>query len=521
MKIAIAAFFALSTVLHAASPEHVRVVASDEFADTLAPAQRAAINAEAAHNIAELTRAGLLPPAHPASTTDMADLAWPLRPVAGFDQFDYYGISYFVDHDTRAGFVQDYTCGARTYDLPTGYNHAGTDYYLWPFPWRMMDQGFVQVVAAAPGVIVAKADGSFDRSCAIQSHPVNFVNVLQDDGLHAIYLHLRNGSVTALPIGARVAAGDYLGTVGSSGASSGPHLHFELDDAAGNVVDPRHGQCNAAPDRWIVFQPYEDPHIDSISTHSAEPVFIPCGVDDSGNPIDETPNYKDTFAPGDVLWVFASYRDIRSGMNTDFSILRPDGSVFAHWGFDLASQTLPSDFYSGTALDWKYTLPADAAAGTWNIVAQFAGQTYTRTFTVVGTPQIALGGYLSGNWFDPSPNQSGHGFQLEFTNQANTALAIWFVYAPNGGAQNWIYAQGSYDTSKNAVTLPAVLLSGARFPPNFRSNDVTTTAWGTLTFAFTDCYHGVASWVSTLPGYGSGAIPIQRLTQIAGTSCPP
>ena len=39
-----------------------------------------------------------------------------------------------------------------------------------------------------------------------------------------------------------------------------------------------------------------------------------------------------------------------------------------------------------------------------------------------------LGGYLSGQWYNPA--QSGHGFSMEFTNSNNTLIAIWFVFAP-------------------------------------------------------------------------------------------
>jgi streptogramin lyase len=130
---------------------------------------------------------------------------------------------------------------------------------------------------------------------------------------------------------------------------------------------------------------------------------------------------------------------------------------------------------------------------------------------------IKIDGYISGNWFNPA--QSGHGFQLEVA-QDNTMIAIWFVFAPDGSGQNWIYAQGTYDPTSSTVTLPAMISSGAKFPPNFNPNDVTRTPWGTITFSFSDCGHGTASWNSTLPGYGSGALPIVRLTQIRGTTCP-
>lgn len=152
------------------------------------------------------------------------------------------------------------------------------------------------------------------------------------------------------------------------------------------------------------------------------------------------------------------------------------------------------------------------------------------------TPTITLGGYLSGNWFNSS--QGGHGFQLEFTNHTTSAttadmVAIWFVYTPagstanDGSGQNWIYAEGDYDTTKNTVTLPAILLSGAKFPPNFNPADVKRVpdgaTWGTLTFTFTDCNNGSVSWHSTVPGYNNQndtPLALTRLTQIAGTTCP-
>ena len=54
-----------------------------------------------------------------------------------------------------------------------------------------------------------------------------------------LYGHLSEVSV---PDGAEVQAGDALGSEGSSGSSSGPHLHFELD-----VVDPHRGTHPVPP----------------------------------------------------------------------------------------------------------------------------------------------------------------------------------------------------------------------------------------------------------------------------------
>lgn len=198
----------------------------------------------------------------------------------------------------------------------------------------------------------------------------------------------------------------------------------------------------------------------------------------------------------------------------------------------------------------------DGAGGIGNVSS---GWSFTRTFNTAGTiryfcelhgsaggggmagsiivnavtpppPTIALGGYLSGNWFIPT--QGGSGFQLEFTSAAGSAagtlqaLAIWFVYTPDGTGQNWVFAQGDYTPTSNTVTLPAEILIGTQFPPNYVANNVhqlNNAIWGSITFKFSDCNNGTVSWHSTVAGYNNAndtPLPIQRLTQIAGTTCP-
>lgn len=193
--------------------------------------------------------------------------------------------------------------------------------------------------------------------------------------------------------------------------------------------------------------------------------------------------------------------------------------------------------YSQSSITPVWLLSAEVNAGqaisngSWTSGGtQIESGTFNASFTsssTGGSTAITLGGYMSGNWYNPS--QSGHGFELEFTSQAsdtpdqNTIVAYWYAYTPNGAGQNWIYAQGSYNTASNTVTLPALLLGGTKFPypmTNFNSNAIQQTPWGTLTFTFSDCNNGTASWNSSISGYGSGSMPIARLTSVAGTSCP-
>jgi hypothetical protein len=378
-----AAVFASAGLLLAgtasARPPDARWLADDAaHSDALSPPQRLRIEQQIANVLGSPALRATLAT---RKAIQAVELNWPLRsnrPGA----FGYHGISNYVDHDPAfPSRLRDYACGARTYDNAGGYNHAGTDYFLWPFPWRTMDEEAVSIVAAADGVIVGRSDGNPDRSCATGDAPWNAVYVRHDDGGIAWYGHMKRGSVTAKQPGDSIAAGEYLGLVGSSGSSTGPHLHFELHDAAGRVVDPRHGECNAAPERWSPPQPYEDPAINALSLHDAQPETLSCGVD-AGQPVHEETHQIHIVAPGQTFRTFAAFRDHRNGEISRFSLVRPDGSVFADWPFDLASADLPRPFYSATGWVWVHTLPADAPTGYWSYRAEFHGQAYRLDFYV-------------------------------------------------------------------------------------------------------------------------------------------
>lgn len=360
--------------------------------DDITPEQRARIEAELAHNVADLQRAGLLAETPPLPAPTQGGLIWPLRAVPGYAAPGYHGISNFVDLNPAVpNQLLDWNCGARTYDQSGGYNHAGIDIFTWPFTWLLMDQGAIEIIAAAPGTIIGKIDGNDDRSCPNHySDDWNAVYVQHSDGTVAWYGHMKKSSLTAKPVGAVVAAGEFLGKVGSAGFSSGPHLHFENHAAStGAILEPFAGACNAGPSLWAQQPPYYDSAINLLATHSDAPDFH---GDNCPNPVAETPNFSDRFQPGQVAYFAAYYRDQLGPQPTDFTIERPDGSAFASWTFRMSDATT-DPYYVASYWYWWYTLPADAPVGLWHLRANYEGVDYGHAFYV--------GDVLFANGFEP------------------------------------------------------------------------------------------------------------------------
>ena len=155
-----------------------------------------------------------------------------------------------------------------------------------------------------------------------------------------------------------------------------------------------------------------------------------------------------------------------------------------------------------------------------SIDAMCGTNSFVSTQPAASPTSITIRPGISGNWADPTIGQDGHGFQFEILPN-NGILVIWFVFTPDGTGQTWLYSQGTYDPTSNTVTLPTYVSVGQKFPPNYNVSDRHLTQWGTLTFTFTDCNRGTASWTSTAAGYPpSGSFPIARVTSIAGTTCP-
>lgn len=297
----------------------------------------------------------------------------PLRAKAGFNDYGYYIINNQVDHDlTPNGNLLDYECGERTYDWGNG-NHEGTDYVLWPYPWKYMQEEVMEIIAAAPGVIIDKRDGFFDLNCVNNGNPNwNGIIIEHADGSQAWYWHFKDGAITSKNIGDSVAEGEYLGAAGSSGSSTIPHLHFEVYDANNNLIDPYEGPCNDMnPNSWWASQPnYYVPEINHLSTHSSSDIDFDCGVV-------ENTYEKLNFEIGETVFFRIFYRDIQTGSDTHIVVRRPDSSILYDYIF-----TSPWPNYTGAYGEWQYVVDNTWPDGVYTITAEFGGNAYETIFGV-------------------------------------------------------------------------------------------------------------------------------------------
>ena len=391
-----------------------------QIKDDISPEQRARIVARLKANETRLRNEGKL--ASPLNTTTTA-FQWPLKQAPGYNDNGYYGISNYVDENPAyPNLVKDYNCGNRSYDQPSGYNHAGTDIFTWPYSWQKMARNAVQIIAAAPGTIVDKGDGETDQNCAFCSSACswNAVYVMHADGSVAWYGHMKSGSLTTKTIGQTVVAGEYLGVVGSSGNSTGPHLHFEVytNSSYTQLVDPWGGACNllGGTSWWANQQPYYVPTLNKIMMHGAAPSNNSC-------PAGEVVNEKINFANSDIIYCGSYYRDQQPGQSAVHTVYKPDNSIFSTWTQNF------TDYYPASWWYYSLGLGSPAPTGTWRYEIVYNGtQKQTTTFAVnAASVNICANNYnvitsnLTGSTYQWQVN-TGSGF-VNISNGTNYANA--------------------------------------------------------------------------------------------------
>ena len=438
------------------------------------------------------------------------ELKWPVRHAINVTETQIQYLSMYVDQDD-SGDILDWNCGDRTYN-----GHNGVDIGIGPYAWYRMrrDQGIA--IAAALGVIVEKTDDFPEESCDTNQKDGNLIVIEHEDASLGIYAHIRTGSATHKEVGDPVYEGEYLGVIGSSGISSGPHLHFGVGffEPNGNDLefvhqDPWDGACNniGGEPWWEDQPPALLPSIMDVATHSAQPTNPPC-------PQSEEPNFKSTFMPGDPITFSAVLHDIPANETADIVVRQPNGTVFVQSGLAAAAE----DRLRANLVTFSTgNLPDNAMPGEWKLEVSFMGNTEVHSFWVNASrpapplPTLANNAY-NGLWYDPG--KSGEGYNI-ITSPNGTV--IFFYGSDENGNRLWLLSElvtGDFVLNQpRSITMYESTGGDWESPiPSGRGLSI----WGDLELTFSDCSTGTA----LLDGVdGNKLSNLTKLAAVPGTNC--
>lgn len=373
------------------------------------PEQRTIIEAQLQTNIAKLKAEGKLPENWGATEAEIkarptnGDYIWPIRIKSTETRFNnIVAISNYVDlAPINPGTLEDWNCGERTYDF-SGYNHSGIDIYTWPFSQYIQENNIAEIVAVTDGIIIDKIDGNYDKNCAMGgSTNWNAVYVGNTDGTITWYGHMKSGSLTTKRTGDPVAQGEFLGIVGSSGSSTGPHLHLETHSASARILEPFAGTCNPGQSLWQNQEPYYNTTINAVFTHSAPPVFPSC-------PQIETLHLKNNFQLGDPMYVAVYVRDFVGGQTIALNIYDPNNvKVGENSHSDLNN-------YSSCWWYWYHEVDSNWVSGRYKVVMNIGGKLLEHFFTVGETVGLqSITGVTPEVRIFPNPSKGNITLQFE------------------------------------------------------------------------------------------------------------
>lgn len=156
-------------------------------------------------------------------------------------------ISYYYDNNPSRS-AQRYTCSTSSvYN-----NHRGTDF-----------RGTIgtNIYAGASGGLYYRTDGCPTWGYLGSSCGGGFGNHVRIDhegvtydgrGWVTIYAHMQSGTPAWYQ---SLYCGTYIGKIGSSGSSTGPHLHFEVRKYGYPYDDPFAGACSGPINFWTSVSP--------------------------------------------------------------------------------------------------------------------------------------------------------------------------------------------------------------------------------------------------------------------------
>ncbi len=295
----------------------------------------------------------------------IAKYSWPLKWLNQSPGNSFFSISNYFENDP-ADLVRDFNCGNRSYN-----GHKGTDIYPWPGWWLAMDNEEIDVVAGAGGRIINKFDGNFDRNCVWGNQSWNAIYLQHPGGSVSWYGHLKRNSLTSKAIGDSISEGEFLGKIGSSGRSTGPHLHFEVYHN-GQLLDPYAGTCNPGQTSlWKNQFPYYNQALIRSFCTSGDPVFPPC-------PQVENLKKDSIYLEGDSIYLTNYYRDLKNGDTTILLLRNPSGILID--SLFTIHDISPNTFFDAGGWIWKRKLDSNSIGGLYSFQSRYRGNILKANF---------------------------------------------------------------------------------------------------------------------------------------------
>lgn len=169
--------------------------------------------------------------------TNTSDISPAINKIVskGTKQYSSGGTGGFIDVDLSIG----------DWVWPTVRPFVITSYYGWR--WGRLHGGIDISGTGFGSPIYSSTDGVVVRintSCANRGYygsPCggghgNYAYIQTDSGYLIYYSHMTNN--IPVSVGQRVSKGQIIGYMGDSGSSTGTHLHYQIEDASGNRLNP-------------------------------------------------------------------------------------------------------------------------------------------------------------------------------------------------------------------------------------------------------------------------------------------
>ena len=133
-----------------------------------------------------------------------------------------------------------------------------------------------------------------------------------------------------------------------------------------------------------------------------------------------------------------------------------------------------------------------------------------------GGSSFSIAPSITGSWYDPARDGEGYNIEIIGPSLEPLMLAYFYTYDDTGN-QMWLVGTGKI--SGDTATVPMQVTSGTVFGPGFDADDVIRQDWGTVTFIFSSCDAGTATYNSIM-GFGTGTSNLVRVSSVTGLSCP-